>query len=267
MKGLLLALGTTLLISACGSANQSATESTSDLDSRRNRMTTSFFANDLVVAAINGGINSSVSAYAVEGKIHTGGNRCQAQGVRASVRQVVVGRELHVIPMITQPRGIESRMCTREFMPQYETVKFQVRADSARIDAIIVKQVEGRDRGIEEFLKVSEVIGMNSLVISPVQGGINPDFFGRSIRASVMLGGNPCVASGASVELVQERVGDTIQVKAVRTVTNPFRMCTMEFNPVEQVVELQIRASRKEVKAIHVMNVDAMGAVHVHTID
>jgi hypothetical protein len=100
----------------------------------------------------------------------------------------------------------------------------------------------------------------SDLVATPINGGINPTFFGYRLDAHVMIGSNPCEARGIHARLAKQKEGDVIYVIPQITVS-PLegRICTREFNPQYEDVSLEIRADHTRVSAIRVRNVDEIG--------
>jgi hypothetical protein len=111
-------------------------------------------------------------------------------------------------------------------------------------------------------------LGHNDLVVHDVQvtpgnGGINPDAFAFVVKASVMKGSNPCVAANTQVRFLQQRVGDQIQLRAVRRTIDPTRRCTMEYNPKFVTLTTTVRAFASQTRSVIIKNVDERG----HDVD
>ena len=149
MKHLIAIFASVLLVSACG-AEQS---SQSDVNASKKVESKAFFST-VEAKPVNGGINPTAFAYEISGTVRTGGNRCEAKGVTAKVKQVKVGTEIQVVPYL-EKKSEAPRICTREFMPQYQTVKITVRGMSTQVTDVIVKNVGqiGTDQNIEALLK------------------------------------------------------------------------------------------------------------------
>lgn len=149
MKHLIATIATVLLISACGSeqSSHSAASAAKKVESKA-------FFHSIDAQAVNGGFNPSAFAYEISGQVMTGSNRCGAKGVTAKVKQVKVGTEIHVVPYLVKKSDGAPRACTREFMPQYQTVKITVRGMSPQVSDVIVKNVGqiGTDQNIKALL-------------------------------------------------------------------------------------------------------------------
>ena len=100
---------------------------------------------------------------------------------------------------------------------------------------------------------------IDTLAISPINGGINPNYLGYELKARVEIGGNPCMAEGIKAELTTARDGDKLIVKAEsNTIKN--RICTMEYNPVYATIKSTIHYDSTEVKDVLIENYKEMGA-------
>jgi hypothetical protein len=95
---------------------------------------------------------------------------------------------------------------------------------------------------------------------TPINGGINPTFFGYRIDARIMTGSNPCQARGVQARLHKVKDGDVIYVTPQLSVPTGagVRVCTREFMPQYANVSLDVRADRSRVRAIRVRNVGAV---------
>jgi hypothetical protein len=95
---------------------------------------------------------------------------------------------------------------------------------------------------------------------TPINAGINPDYFALVIRGSVLLGGNPCDAAGNSATLQQSLDGDKVLVVArLERTIDPDRRCTAEWNPVYVTVETVVRERHSLVSDVIVRNVGEIG--------
>ena len=260
-----------MLLSACGVQSTDDQSQGSDLASARS-FSQSYFADDIKVEAIDGGINPVAFAYKVTAKIETGSNRCIASGVRAFTRQFRANGEWHVMPMLSLPRGATERFCTREFMPQFETVEFEIRGTSQHVSNVILRNVGGlgSNKNINDLLAPNNVEGTETVVtnvlVTDTQDGIQPNHFARVIKARVALGSNPCFASGTKVEFRSVSEGDAVVVRAIRTEDDPNRICTMEFNPVYGEIETVVHGNSQDIKSIRILTVDQLGNVNIHNI-
>jgi hypothetical protein len=148
MKHFLVILATTLLLTACGAeqTSQSSVSASKKVESEG-------FFYTIEAKAVNAGINPSAFAYEISGMVMTGGNRCGAKGVTAKLKEVRVGTEIHVVPVLVKKKEAP-RACTREFMPQYQSTKITVRGMASQITDVIVKNVGqiGTDQNIEALL-------------------------------------------------------------------------------------------------------------------
>jgi hypothetical protein len=271
MKKLLAISSAAMFLSACGVQNTADQSQGSDLASTRN-FSQSYFADDIKIVVVNDGINPMAFAYNVTAKIQTGGNLCMASGVRAFTRQFIANGELHVMPMVSTPPEAALRLCTREFMPQFATVEFQIRGTNQHVSNVVFRNIGGlgSSKNVTELLTPVDVEGSEVVVtnvrITKTQGDINAGDFAHSIKANVKLGTNPCFASDVKVELRSVREGDAMVVRAVRTGGDPNRICTMEFNPVYGEIETVVSGSGEEIKTIKILNVDQHGNEMIHSI-
>jgi hypothetical protein len=100
---------------------------------------------------------------------------------------------------------------------------------------------------------------IDTLAISPINGGINPSYKGYDLKARVKIAGNTCMAEGVKAELTSARDGDKLIVKAVRNIIKD-RVCTMEYNPVYATIKTTIHFDSTEVKDVIIENYKEMGA-------
>ncbi len=104
------------------------------------------------------------------------------------------------------------------------------------------------------------VIERANVSATPINGGINPTFFGYRIDARIMTGSNACEARGVKARLQKAKEGDVIYVTPQLSlpVGAGVRICTREFMPQYADVSLDVRADRTRVSAIRVRNVGAV---------
>ncbi len=210
---------------------------------------------------IPGGFNPNFVAWQVEGRVQTGSNRCQSQGVNVQVSQEKINDELHVIVKLRSPQNIGERICTREFMPQYKNVKFDVRYDSTRIKRAVLHNVEMFDRDIEvgSMTVLSEAVVVSNVTIEPLMTTMHNNRTALRISGDVESGSNPCFASLSQTAFESRRVGKRIQLVAIRKNTHTDQMCTMEYNPQTSRISIDIEFELGEFEEIEILNVDEIG--------
>lgn len=100
---------------------------------------------------------------------------------------------------------------------------------------------------------------IDSANATPANPGINPQFFALDINAKILVGGNPCEARGVTVRLEQKRVGRNIEVSALKSGSNPNRICTREWNPQYKLLTTTVRARSRDVADVLVKNLRTLG--------
>ena len=230
----------------------------SDL-SARNPSSTETVIEDVSMHAIPGGFNPNFVAWAVEGRVQIGGNRCQSQGVTVQVTQETVNDELQVIVKLRKPRNSGERICTREFMPQYKNVKFDVRYDSSRITRAVLHNVDMFDRDIEvgSMAVVREPVVVSNVTVEQLMTTMHHDRIALRISADVESGSNPCFAGLSKTSFESRKVGDRIQLVAIRQHAKTDTMCTMEYNPQTERISIDLEIGLTE--RLEIFNVEEMG--------
>jgi hypothetical protein len=218
----------------------------------------------LEVQAVDGGINPSHFALQVSGKVELGGNPCQAAGRRVTLVKARRGDVIEASAVITEAPGAAQRVCTLEYAPQFVAVQGSVRGSWERVRDVVVKNAEelGHDVSARDYLGHNDLV-VHDVQVTPGNGGINPDAFAFVVKASVMKGSNPCVAANTQVRFLQQRVGDQIQLRAVRRTIDPARRCTMEYNPKFVTLTTTVRAFASQTRSVIIKNVDERG----HDVD
>lgn len=102
-------------------------------------------------------------------------------------------------------------------------------------------------------------IERDSLTVTAINGGINPDWFGYRIEGSLLLGGNPCYAQGTVARLKESTEGDVIALTPEISKVADGRFCTEEYNPQYARVSIEVRGDSTRVSAVKVRNVGALG--------
>lgn len=249
-------IATALIVTACGSNDTS----TSEVQSVKSQNSEAAII-DVKVLPINAGINPDAFAYVVSGRIGTGSNRCQAAGVKAYLKQIVVGDQIKVVPMLSSPVHSFNRICTREFMPQFADVTLTVRGSHSEITSVIIKNVGslGEEKNIDELMvTVAETI-IGDLVADPLRTAAGE--FGYKITGKVLLGTNGCFASGNQAEFLVETFGDKISVTAVikSTADAQNRICPMVYMPVFAELETIVNGAHSDIKTVEILNVEQLG--------
>jgi hypothetical protein len=258
MKRIFGILAASIAFTACGVDG----ESTSDLQAKGRDASESFFAPDVEVKPVNAGINPQAFAWELTGRIMTGSNPCQANGVEAFVREIQDGDRLLVVPMIARPASYENRICTREFNPQYAKVTKVIRGFMNVTSDVIVKNVGavGQDRSIHDLISLQADSVISDLKVDQVQGGIGAESFVYTVSGSVLVASNPCFARGVTPTLQVEKAGDRIVVTPVTrsTLEASQRICPMIYMPVYANVSVEVSGLLSEFTVMEVRNVGEM---------
>jgi hypothetical protein len=227
----------------------------------RHQTTIDTVIENVSVRPVSGGFNPNFVAWQVEGRVQTGSNRCHSQGVNVQVTQEKIGDELHVTLKLRRPQNIGERICTREFMPQYKDVKFDVRYDSTRITRAVLHNVEIFDRDIEvgSMAVLSEAVVVSNVTIEPLMTTMHSSRTAFRISGDVESGSNPCFASLSQTAFESRKVGKTVQLVAIRKNTHTDQMCTMEYNPQTSRISIDVEFGLGEVEGIEILNVDEIG--------
>lgn len=214
----------------------------------------------LELQAVDGGINPSHFALQLSGKVELGGNPCQAAGRRVTLVKARRGDVIEASAVITEAPDAEQRVCTLEYAPQFVSVQGTVRGSWERVRDVVVKNAEelGHDVSAHDLLGHNDLV-VTDVEVTPANGGINPDAFAYDVKARVMKGTNPCVAANTEVRFLQQRVGDEIQLRALRRTIDPTRRCTMEYNPQFVTLTTSVRAFASQTRAVIIKNVDEPG--------
>jgi len=228
----------------------------------RGTVTQDTILNDLNVKSIEESAIPELRAYEVAGRVMIGGNRCGAKGVQAQLIQEVEGETIHVHAVLLVDPGQRARICTREFDPQFADVRLEVRYDMGDINQVIIKDVDerGRDVNLEDALINAVETEVSQVLAEVTNGGINPDAFAYTLTATVMVGSNSCHAAGVNVDFKQRRVGDVLEVAAVRTSSRDAlqRVCPAVYMPVFKTVKTTVRGLASTTPKIIVKHVDEM---------
>jgi hypothetical protein len=103
---------------------------------------------------------------------------------------------------------------------------------------------------------------LQNVVVTPTNGGINPDAFALNIKGDVLLGSNSCQAAGFTAKLVQSAaLNGVVTVRAVVDGNLTQRACPRNFNPVFKTVSLTVFANHTAVRQILIKNVNAFGTL------
>jgi hypothetical protein len=134
-------------------------------------------------------------------------------------------------------------------------------------------QVDVRDEvefgGISVDADIDPIFSSRAVIentkVAPINGGINPEFFGYHISGSVELGSNFCHARGRVAELktfTSDGVLYIIPVLNLKSQDSEPRVCDAMFAPVSGDVILDVLYSRKEIQKIVILNADEQGRVY-----
>jgi len=200
----------------------------------------------------------------VTGKIWTGTNRCMAAGVRATLKQKKQGKDLLLVPTITNPK-VGRRICTREFDPQQAFVTAKVNLNKVA-GQVRVMNVEGFNLNVNlldlltSFPEQKSETMIENMVVERWKHTEGSDERALEVRGRIMLGSNPCAAQNVTAKMISEREGDTLIIKVILTspASTLGQFCTREFNPVYVDLSLPVRYSLSNTKSIVVRNVDGM---------
>ena len=99
-----------------------------------------------------------------------------------------------------------------------------------------------------------------NIVVTEINGGINPDYFGYNIAVEIFAGSNPCNAMHTEVRLVTKTVGRSVFIvgESRSRGNQEARICTMEYAPVYLTAAVDVRASRNLVDHVIIKNVGEM---------
>jgi hypothetical protein len=108
--------------------------------------------------------------------------------------------------------------------------------------------------------KAWQPVAISNIVVTPKNGGINPDAFYYEIKGMVEAGSNACAAEGVEVKLEQKTEGSAIYITALKddSKKNKERICTMDYNPVVKELFIKVMGFKSKTPEIVIKNVDEM---------
>lgn len=257
-----LSLVSLITLTSCGTDSSQ----TSELSAARATKRPAVIENALATPT-SAGINPAFVAYDLTGRIMIGSNRCEAQGVKVKFEEKAIAGFLYVTANTIQPAGAESRICTREFAPQYAEISHKVVYNSKKIAGVFVSHVGE----LHNHVNISDLTTMEpkvrpavieELSAEPTNGGINANHAALLVNAKVMLGSNPCMAGANTAALETRQEGKKLIIRAV-TKADPrvaTGICPMVFAPVYANVKTVVTYNIMTVKKVVAENFQEMGA-------